>query len=95
MLKKLKFIFLHNFEQYQHSNLRSCTITQTRKTMLEYTKTILQKVSFSRDLFSKELKKSFRWLKKEELLILQSWCIITFGHIYGDVINVVFNPINS
>ena len=31
--------------------------------MLEYTKLILRKVSFSRELFGKELKKSTKWLK--------------------------------
>jgi len=62
--------------------------------MFEYTKMILQKVSFNRELFSKELKKSFRWLKKEEILALQAWCVITFGHQYADVISDVFNSIN-
>lgn len=62
--------------------------------MLEYTKTILQKVSFNRDLFNKELRKSPRWLKKEELLMLQTWCMITFGHIYKDVIVDFFNNMN-
>ena len=39
--------------------------------MLEYTKTILQKVEFSDLLFKKELAKSLKWLtpgEKEELL---------------------------
>ena len=61
--------------------------------MLEYTKTILQKVSFSRELFYRELSKSPRWLKREELLLLQSWCLLTFGHIYKDVIIDVFHAI--
>ena len=51
--------------------------------MFEYTKTILNKVSFNKELFSKELRKSFRWLKKEEIIALQAWCIITFGNVYG------------
>ena len=58
--------------------------------MLEYTKTILRKVSFDRYLFSKELSKSFKWLKKEEVLTLYAWCMLTFGDIYGDVINDTF-----
>lgn len=58
--------------------------------MLEYTKLILRKVSFSKELFGKELKKSFKWLKKDEILLLQAWCIITFGDIYGDVIQETF-----
>ena len=61
--------------------------------MLEYTKLILRKVSFSRELFGKELRKSTRWLKKEEILALQVWCLITFGDIYGDVIQESFKQI--
>lgn len=61
--------------------------------MYEYTKTILSKVSFNKELFAKELKKSFRWLKKEELIALQAWCVITFGHVYGDVITEVFKQL--
>ena len=59
--------------------------------MLEYTKLILRKVSFSRELFGKELKKSIKWLKKDEILLLQAWCLITFGDKYGDVIQEAFN----
>lgn len=62
--------------------------------MFEYTKTILKKVSFNRELFAKELKKSFRFLKREEILALQVWCIATFGHIYGDVITEVFRSVH-
>ena len=59
--------------------------------MLEYTKLILKKVSFNRELFSRELKKSIQWLKKEEVILLQSWCMITYGDIYGDVIRESFS----
>jgi hypothetical protein len=58
--------------------------------MLEYTMTILQKVSFSPALFGKELKKSLNWLKKEEASILKTWCILTFGDIYLEIIKEVF-----
>ncbi|MEN8225291.1 MAG: hypothetical protein ABFS05_08015 [Bacteroidota bacterium] len=58
--------------------------------MLEYTKLILRKVSFSRELFGKELRKSIKWLKKEEILLLQAWCVLTFGDTYGDVIQETF-----
>ena len=58
--------------------------------MLDYTKLILRKVSFSRELFGKELRKSIKWLKKDEILLLQTWCVITFGDIYGDVIQETF-----
>jgi len=58
--------------------------------MLEYTKTILHKVSFNRELFGKELRKSLKWLKKEEVIALQAWCLLTFGDTYGDVIQQTF-----
>jgi len=58
--------------------------------MLKYTKTVLQKVSFNRDLFKKELQKSLRWLRKDEAIVLQTWCVINFGTMYMDVINEVF-----
>jgi hypothetical protein len=58
--------------------------------MLEYTKTILQKVSFSPALFGKELKKSLQWLHKEEALVLKAWCIVTFGDLYLDSIQEAF-----
>ena len=62
--------------------------------MLEYSKTILQKVSFNRELFHKELTKSMRWLQKDEIILLQIWCIATFSHTYGDVIRDVFSQIS-
>ena len=58
--------------------------------MLKYTKTVLQKVSFNRDLFKKELQKSLRWPRKDEVIVLQTWCVINFGTMYMDVINEVF-----
>jgi len=41
--------------------------------MLDYQKEILEKVSFDQELFSKELKKSYQWLKPSELSELLSW----------------------
>ncbi len=61
--------------------------------MLNYTKLILRKVSFSRELFGKELRKSIKWLKKDEILLLQTWCVISFGDIYGDVIQETFKQL--
>jgi len=43
------------------------------KTMLEYTKTVLKKVSFDSVLFCKELKKSLRILLPEEVEELKKW----------------------
>ncbi|MCF8404017.1 MAG: hypothetical protein K9H58_08740 [Bacteroidales bacterium] len=61
--------------------------------MLRYCKTVLQKVSFSRELFQRELNKSIQWLRKEEINALKIWCIINFGAIYMDVINEVFKQV--
>lgn len=59
--------------------------------MLELSKEILQKVSFDRQLFSKELRKSLKWLKKEEVFLFKAWCLSQFGDIYGDVIRESFS----
>jgi len=61
--------------------------------MLEYTKTILKKVSFSSDLFRKELLKSLRFLKREEIIMLQIWCMISYNDKYADIIREVFRNI--
>lgn len=61
--------------------------------MLEYTKTILQKVSFSPTLFGKELKKSLQWLQKDEVNLLRAWCVLTFGDLYFEIIADTFKGI--
>lgn len=43
--------------------------------MLEYNKQILQKVSFNKALFVKELKKGFQYLNDTEKNIFKKWCI--------------------
>ncbi len=48
--------------------------------MLEYTKTILEKVSFDASLFRKELTKALKWLRTDEALELRKWCISKFGN---------------
>ncbi len=58
--------------------------------MLEMSKQILQKVSFDRKLFKKELKKSLRWIKPHEHVQLKLWCLATFGTVYRDLIIEVF-----
>ncbi len=57
--------------------------------MFEYTKQILTKVSFDKNLFRKELIKALRLLKKEERLLLKVWCVASFAT-YSDVIVDVF-----
>lgn len=58
--------------------------------MLEFSKQILEKVSFDRLLFRKELAKAVKWVSKDEIILLHAWCITTFGAMYGDVISEVF-----
>ncbi|MBX7093510.1 MAG: hypothetical protein K1X56_02230 [Flavobacteriales bacterium] len=58
--------------------------------MLEFSKKILLKVSFDRLLFEKELRKSIKWIRKEEVLVLKAWCVATFGQQYYDVIARTF-----
>lgn len=53
------------------------------------TKYVLKKVSFDRSLFRKELVKATKWLKQDDLLILQAWCLVTFIS-YEDLILEVF-----
>lgn len=51
--------------------------------MLEYTKLILEKVSFDRKLFEKELTKAIRYLLDPELRELERWCMERFGLQYA------------
>lgn len=57
--------------------------------MFELSKNILEKVSFDKALFRKELTKAMQWLKPEEKMLLMVWCISTFGNKYSDVISEV------
>lgn len=41
--------------------------------MLEYCKTVLEKVSFDQKLVERELAKSFRWLNDSEKKEFQQW----------------------
>ena len=66
------------------------TIQDKKMQMLEMSKLILQKVSFDKQLFTKELRKAVRWLQPDEKMILKVWCLTTFGEIYRDTIIDVF-----
>ncbi|NUM49680.1 MAG: hypothetical protein HUU48_01070 [Flavobacteriales bacterium] len=57
--------------------------------MFELSKQVLTKVSFDKTLFKKELKKSLKWLKKEEAMLLKIWCLTTFVQ-YSDTIREVY-----
>lgn len=58
--------------------------------MLEYFKLILQKVSFDRRLFEKELRKAIRSLIADEVEELESWCYDQYGNVYPQVLSRCF-----
>lgn len=60
--------------------------------MLEYAKVILPKVSFSRDLFQKELNKCINWLGDSELDHFKKWCFDNFQDLYPDILVEAFTP---
>jgi hypothetical protein len=63
---------------------------QNRKAMLEYAKVILPKVSFSKQLFSKELNKCIHWVEPDQIPELYSWCYENFKEMYPDVLAEAF-----
>jgi hypothetical protein len=61
--------------------------------MLELSKKVLTRVSFDRRLFKKELLKSRKWLNHKESIVLKTWALATFGHVYKDLILEAYNSI--
>ena len=61
--------------------------------MLEYAKVILPKVSFSRQLFRKELEKCINWVEAPDLRELKEWCYENFGEMYPEILNQAFTEI--
>jgi hypothetical protein len=59
-------------------------------TMLDYVKTILLKVSFSKVLFEKELRKALRHVLPAELPYFRTWCYEQFSRLYWAVMNRIF-----
>jgi len=60
--------------------------------MVEFSKNILKKVSFDRQLFQKELEKAVKWISKsEDFQSFKDWCMIEFGHLYPYTLKKVFN----
>jgi hypothetical protein len=68
-------------------------IHQSTRAMLEFSKSILEKVSFDKSLFNKELRKLILWLGDDakEVDALRQWCMDNFGHLYADSISEGFN----
>lgn len=58
--------------------------------MLEYQKMIIQKVSFSKTLFEKELRKAISLLTSNEVFELRNWALLQFGQLYSDVLQRCF-----
>jgi hypothetical protein len=58
--------------------------------MLDYVKTILLKVSFSKALFEKELRKALRHVLPAELPDFRTWCYEQFSRLYWTVMNRIF-----
>lgn len=59
--------------------------------MLEYAKIILPKVSFSRELFAKELNKCIAWVEQEEMNDFNNWCQENFKEIYPEILTAAFS----
>lgn len=58
--------------------------------MMEYARVILPKVSFSRELFRKELMKCINWVSVSELNDLKDWCFENFREMYPDILTEAF-----
>lgn len=58
--------------------------------MLDYVKMILLKVSFSKVLFEKELRKALKQVLPADLLEFKTWCYQQFARIYRRVLKRVF-----
>ncbi len=58
--------------------------------MLELCKKVLLRVSTNRKLFARELGKSIRQLKGEDLKQLKSWCMHQFAHVHSELIERTF-----
>jgi len=54
--------------------------------MLEYSKLILSRVSFSPELFRRELQKSIDTLDNNDIDILKTWCIKEFGKSHPEIL---------
>lgn len=69
--------------QHLHFTTRLIRIANLKKmTMLEYSKMILEKVSFDPGLFKKELYKALNKLLTPEISELKKWCVEKFGWAY-------------
>ncbi len=61
--------------------------------MLEHQKSILIQLSDNKELFRKEIIKSFKWLKSYEILQLHQWLKNNYRATHGDIIKDIFQHI--
>mgnify|MGYP000076279653 FL=1 len=61
--------------------------------MLEFSKDVLQKVSFDHILFEKELTKSLQWINQTDAKNLREWCLEMYGNKYSDIIQQAFEAV--
>jgi hypothetical protein len=61
--------------------------------MLDHQKLLLEKVSNDRELFRKEIVKSFKWLKSYEIIQLHKWLKEKFGKTHHEIITEIFQYI--
>jgi len=62
-------------------------------TMLDHQKIILKQLSHDKEMFRKEIVKSFKWLKSYEIIMLRRWLKENFYSTHADVIHEVFENI--
>jgi len=60
--------------------------------MFEFCQQILLKVSFDRKLFKKELIKMIGLLQRDEIVLLQAWCLVTFVQ-HQDLVSEAFGAV--
>ena len=63
--------------------------------MLDYVKMILLKVSFSKALFEKELRKALTVLLPTEVPDFRNWCYQQFSRLYRKVLKRVFGAFQA
>lgn len=61
--------------------------------MLDHQKSILEHLSNDKDLFRKEIIKSFKWLKSYEIIQLHQWLKENYGKTHQDIIQEIFQYI--
>lgn len=62
-------------------------------TMLDHQKIILEQLSYDKELFRKEIIKSFKWLKSYEIIMLRKWLKDNYSETHADIIHEVFEYI--